>query len=104
MPLTSASTLAQIIAQMEDNASYAANESLAQCLLFIDAANRFKTRVASRTVHGGRGGGEELDYGTNLEIVERDLRTANAWRAAKGGGSAGSGASVVYADTSGGRE
>lgn len=87
---------------MEDNASYAANDSLPQCLLFIDAANRFKTRAASRIVHGGRGGGEELDLGLNLEIVERDLRAANAWRAAKSGeGSAGG---AVYADLSGMRQ
>jgi len=102
MPLTSSSTLAEVKAAMEDNASYAVHNSLSECEAYIDAVNRFMVRAAEGQVHGGKGGGEELRLGKNLEILERALRTAINWQAAQAG-TAGAAGGVVYADLSGPR-
>lgn len=101
MTVTSSSTLAQVQAAMRDNASYAIHDSLTECQDYIVAANNYLVMAAEGMVHGGRGGGEELRLGVNLEILERSIRTATAWQAGRSN-TARRGA--VYADLSGMRE
>ena len=61
MALSSSSTIAQIDAAIEDNASYDVAGDVAKCKAYI-VALRFKiNRLSKRSVKGGRGGQFEVE-------------------------------------------
>lgn len=80
--LSSASTLAQVQAAYDDNASYAEDNSVAKCKAFITACRMLIRRTPVRAVHGGRGAGEELE--SSIELIRKELEAAKGWLAESG--------------------
>lgn len=74
MALGSASTLEQIEAQYDDNASYDLNGSIASCKLFIEAARLLLRRQADE-IQGGGGSRVRQDR----TVLERALDAAQRW-------------------------
>jgi hypothetical protein len=93
MPLTSASTLAEIRAAYADNASYEEDSSPAKARGFITACRLLLLNLPKRAVHGGRGGEEiELD----LTLISAEMIEAKKWLAVFG--SALAAARATYVD------
>ncbi len=83
MALTSSSTLSEVQAQYEDNASYDLNASVAECKLFIQAARILIRRTIDESAHGSTRMRESVSR------LENELKKAEAWLAANGGGADG---------------
>lgn len=84
--LSSSSTLAEIQAAYDDNASYAENGSAAEAAIFITACRMLIRRLPKHVAHGGRGA-EEVDL--QVDLIRDELKTAEQWLAqvrAPGGG------------------
>jgi len=93
--LSSASTIAEVQAAYDDNASYEEDASTAKCRAFVTACRFLLRRIPKRAVHGGRGGGEEIE--TDPTQIAAELAKAQRWLAAHAGPSAG-GAGAIYGD------
>ena len=74
MALTSASTLAEVQAQYDDNVSYDLNGSVASCKLFIEAARLLLRRLVDETQAGG---GARIRQ--ERAVIERELASAKNW-------------------------
>ena len=99
--LSSASTLAQVQAAYDDNASYAEDASVSKCKTFITACRLLLRRMPARSVHGGRGSGEEVE--TTVGLIQTEMREAQSWLA--GNDTTGTGAGGVrHYDFSGYRD
>lgn len=73
--LTSSSSIAEIYASYDANASYEEDQSPTKARAFVTAC-RFLMRRASRSAKGGRGGAEqEFD----LEQLRREVEDARLW-------------------------
>jgi len=71
--LTSANTLAEIIASYTDNASYREDNSASKASAFATACRILLLKFPKRTAHGGRGGDEtEIDP----VLIEKQLADA----------------------------
>lgn len=76
--LNSSSTLAEIQAAYDDNASYAEDGSASKARTFITACRLLLRQTPSRAASGGRGGYEvEMDPG----LVKDQLDEARRWLA-----------------------
>jgi len=79
--LSSSSTLAEVQAAYDDNASYAEDESASKAAAFITACRILLRRVAKRAAHGGRGANEvEHDPG----LLRAEMREAIQYVASAG--------------------
>ncbi len=78
--LSSSSTLAEIQAAYDDNASYAEDASTVKAVAFITACRLLLRRTYKRQVHGGRGG-QELEADPSL--LRAELEDARRWLAAR---------------------
>jgi hypothetical protein len=78
--LSSTSTLDQIKAAYADNASYAEDASTTKAKAFITACRLLLLKLPKRAVHGGRGGGEEIEL--DLTLIAEEMKQANAWLSA----------------------
>ena len=86
--LTSASTYTEILAAYRTNASYEEDASVSKAKAFITAC-RFLLQMPSRVVHGGRGGGEEMEH--DPAVVQEEMKQARRWQSSQpsaGGGGA----------------
>ena len=98
--LSSASTLAQVQAAYDDNASYAEDNSVAKCKAFITACRFLLRRVPKRAAHGGRSG-EEIEF--DPDVIQKEKEAAELWLSGNdddtdsGTGGAGS---IVHCDVS----
>jgi hypothetical protein len=81
--LSAASTLAQVQAAYDDNASYAEDDSLAKARAFATACRLLLRRIPSRGAHGGRSG-IEIEFDPN--IVRGELTDAQRWIGTRSGG------------------
>jgi len=77
--LSSSSTLAEVLAAYDDNASYEEDESVAKARTFITAV-LIMIRYAQRERKGGAGGAE---HEFNLEVLGDELTEARKYVAAK---------------------
>lgn len=76
MPLTSASTLAELKAAYDDNVGYDLDNSVSMAKEFIKACRMLLQRVPKRMRHGGQGGDEmEIDPAQ----VAKQLEAAEQW-------------------------
>lgn len=75
--LTSTSTLAQVNAAYDDNASYAEDGSVTKCRAFITACRFLLRRIPARISHGNR---HSID--NDLAVIQRELSLAQQWLAA----------------------
>jgi hypothetical protein len=94
--LSGASTLAQVKAAYDDNASYEEDASAAKCRAFVTAGRILLRRVPKRAVHGGRGAGEEIEI--DPVVLRDEVTEARRWLA-RNPGAAGTD-HVIYADFS----
>ena len=76
--LSSSSTLTEVLAAYDDNASYEEDESVAKAQTFITAV-RIMIRYAQRERKGGAGGAE---HEFNLEVLREELKDAREYVAA----------------------
>lgn len=82
--LSSSSTLAEIKAAYDDNASYDVDNSLTECGIFIAAC-----RILLRRLPASARQGEEMAIDLDLRLVRDELARAVRWRSQKnavGGG------------------
>lgn len=84
--LSSESTLAEIQAAYDDNASYEEDGSETKARAFITACRLLVRQTPKRTAHGG-GAGAELEIDT-VRIAE-ELKAAQRWLAAHAGVTSG---------------
>lgn len=106
MPLSSASTRAEVLAAYADNASYDVDSDVAKCKAFIVACRLILSPQfqLKRVNHGGasRGsGGEEAEVDQNL--ILKQLAEAKAWLATAdptGGAADPGGGGVVHLEMS----
>jgi len=86
--LDSTSTWAEVVAAYADNVGYDEDNSATKARAFVTACRLLLSPAMSskRTVHGGRGGGEELEL--DLAEIRRQLEAAQNWITgnASGGG------------------
>ena len=76
--LSSSSTLTDVQAAYDDNASYAEDDSTAKANAFVTAGLILLRRVAKRGTHGGRGS-EEFEMAP--ELIQGEIDRARAWLA-----------------------
>jgi hypothetical protein len=93
--ITAASSLADIRAVYLDNVSYAEDASVTKAKAFITACKALMLTLAERQVHGGRGGGQEIQF--NLEMIANEKKTAESWLAGADD-TGGSGGGIVHVD------
>lgn len=74
MALTSASTLAEVQAQYDNNVSYDLNGSVSSCKLFIEAARLLLRRLSDEVQAGG---GARIRQ--ERAVIERELASAKNW-------------------------
>lgn len=79
--LDSSSTLAEVQAAYDDNASYAEDDSTAKAAAFVTACRFLLRRLPRRAAHGGRGA-EEVEL--ELRLIREELNAASQWLAVKG--------------------
>lgn len=96
--ITGSSTLEEIRTEYLANASYAEDASTAKAKAFVTACTALLLALAERQVHGGRGGGQEIQF--NLELIAKEKSAAQTWLAGADESSAGGGG-IVHADLSG---
>ena len=87
--LSSASTLVQVQAAYDDNASYSEDASPAKCKVFITACRLLLRLMPARSVHGGRGSGEEVE--TTVGLIQKEMESAQGWLAGNDANGAGAG-------------
>jgi len=75
--LSSSSTLAEIQASYDDNASYAEDDSTAKAAAFVTACRILLRVIAKASVQGGRGG---FELHTDPESLRSEMAAANRWR------------------------
>jgi hypothetical protein len=80
--LSSSSTLAEIQAAYDDNASYEEDGDATKAAAFITACRMLLRRIPRRVSHGGRGA-EEIE--TSPEQLREDIADAHRWLCAHGG-------------------
>lgn len=99
VPLSSASTTAQVLAAYADNGSYEENDSLSEAKAFVSACRILLSpkHLVSRSASGGRSG-TEVEY--DVTVVEREKDRSQRWIEQKLGESG----NVVHADFSNFRE
>ena len=100
--LTSTSTLAQVTAAYDDNASYAEDDSVSKCKAFITACRIILRRVPKRASHGGRTAGEEIEFDPTM--VQAELERALAWLIGADDASGSGGGGIVHCDLRGFRD
>jgi hypothetical protein len=93
--LTSASTLAQVNAAYDDNASYEEDVSVAKAKAFITACRFLLRRVPKRAIQGGRGGGNEVEI--DPAVVADAMKRAQQWLSTQPVSAGGSGG-AIYKD------
>jgi hypothetical protein len=93
--LSSTSTLAEIEASYDDNASYAEDASATKAAAFVTACTLLLRRTLKRVAHGGRGG-QELEW--DPASLREQIKDARLWIAANPASSSTGG--VKYADLS----
>jgi hypothetical protein len=74
MSLSSSSTLAEVEAQYDDNASYDLSGSVASCKLFIEAARLLLRRMADEVQAGG---GSRVRQ--ERSVIQQQLDDARRW-------------------------
>ncbi len=70
MAIGSASTLAEVEAQYDDNASYFENNSVAEAKLFVTAAVMLKRRYASEKKH------DSVSISRDVQVLNDEIRDA----------------------------
>lgn len=75
--LTSTSTLAEVKAAYDDNASYEEDSSVTKARSFITACRFLIRRLPQRAKHGGTSGGEEIEI--DMTTLEKQLSEAQKW-------------------------
>lgn len=78
MSLSSSSTLAQIEAAYDDNASYQELGDVAACKTFITACRMLLRRYAEEAQFGNR---HRMRFGANLEQLRLEMTRAMQWLA-----------------------
>lgn len=82
--LSAASTLTQVLAAYDDNASYYEDGSIPKCKAFITACRIILRRRPKRARAGGATGqGEEIEL--DLVLIQKELDRAMEWLEAAGG-------------------
>jgi hypothetical protein len=100
MPLSSASTTAQVLAAYADNASYEENDSLAEGRAFVSAC-RMLLSPAHSFKRSASGGGKGSEVELSQDLLMQQLDQARRWVAAKQEASSGG---VTHADFTGFRD
>ena len=100
--LNSTSTRAQVRAAIADNASYLEDNSVSKAKALVTALTIWLLNFApKRAVHGGRGGGEEVELDTEAALqMKKDAERFIA----SGAGVAAGGAAARHDDFAGFRE
>jgi len=75
--LSSSSTLAEIQAEYDDNASYAEDDSVAKAAAFVTACRMLLRVIPKVSVQGGRGG---FELHTDPESLRQQISEATRWR------------------------
>lgn len=88
--LSSASTLAQIEACYDDNASYQEDGSVSECRSFLTACRMLLRRYSAEAQKAGSGNRLRMDE--NLRQLEQQISEAKAWLAS----ATAAGNDVVY--------
>lgn len=78
--LSSSSTLAEIQAAYDDNASYVEDDSTAKAQVFVTACRLLLRQTPKVAVHGGRGGRE---IQLSPELIRDEMRDAQQWLSQK---------------------
>lgn len=102
MPLSSASTLAEINAAIADNCDYMIDNSVAECRLFRKACLLKRNLVTEEFQHGGATGDR---YRVDLTYLDNHVRQAETWLAANDPGFLGAqagGGAVLFQNPCGG--
>ena len=68
--IDSSSTLAEVLAAYDDNASYAEDDSETKAAAFVTACRVLLRRVPKRMAHGGQGA-EEIEIDPSAILAER---------------------------------
>ncbi len=101
MSISSASTDAQVQAEVEDNASYLTDGSLTKCRAYVYALTVWMFRLSKRAKL-------EDDHGARIErelrTFQSELKNAREWLQANGGETDAAATQTSYADLSGFRE
>jgi hypothetical protein len=82
MAITSASTLAQVQAEYENNADFESPPSPAKAQAFIVACRYLLVRLPSNMDHASGSGRRAIQR--NLEVIQGELEWARAWVATNG--------------------
>ena len=76
MTLSSTSTLVEVEAEYDDNASYRQNDSATQCAAFITACTILLRRYAQEASSSG---GSSMVR--NMDVIQGELEGAKTWQA-----------------------
>jgi hypothetical protein len=95
MPLSSSSTLAEVEAAYDDNASFEEDRDVTKCRAFMTAVRILLRRNPEEA------GTRESNAKFRMDLLADELKRAQQWLAANDTGSAGaSGPSVIHQDFS----
>lgn len=94
MALTSASTLAQVQAEYENNADYDSVASATKAKAFVVACRYLLGRLPSSMDHASGSGRQAIQR--NLEVIQEQLKRAQAWVSSHGDATVGSGAGARH--------